>query len=127
MFDCLLGNVTRRVFYCGSVCAAENSDGVCGTDDPSSPRIIEDVGVDHRRLDVLVAEQLLNSADVVAGHQQMSGEGMPHGVAADPLVDPGVANGLFDRAVDHGVVEMVSADDPGLGIGAAGCGTTLMV
>jgi hypothetical protein len=32
------------------------------------------VGVDHRRLDVLVAEELLDSANVVASHKQMGGE-----------------------------------------------------
>jgi len=41
-------------------------------------------------------------------------------MAADSLVDPGIADGLFDRSVNHRVVEMVSANDSGSGIGPAG-------
>ena len=38
---------------------------------------IQDVGVDHRRAHVLVAEQLLHRADVVAVFEQMGGERVP--------------------------------------------------
>jgi hypothetical protein len=44
---------------------------------------VEDVGVDHGGGDVAVAEELLDGADVVAGFQQVGGEGMAEGVAAD--------------------------------------------
>jgi len=36
----------------------------------------EDVSVDHGRANVFVAEQLLNHADVVAGLEQVGGEGV---------------------------------------------------
>ena len=45
---------------------------------------VEDVGVDHRRADVPVTEQLLDSADVVALFQEVSGERMAEGVARTP-------------------------------------------
>jgi len=41
---------------------------------------VEDVGIDHRGADVLVAEQLLDGADVVALLQQVGGEGVPQPV-----------------------------------------------
>jgi hypothetical protein len=80
------------------------------------------VGVDHRRLDVFVSEEFLDGSDVVPGHQEMGREGVAECVAADSLGDSCIADGLFDRSVDHGVVEMMAADGVGSGIGAAGTG-----
>jgi len=37
---------------------------------------VQDMGVDHRRLDTAVAQQLLHRSDVVAGDQQVSREGV---------------------------------------------------
>lgn len=37
---------------------------------------VEDVGVDHRRLHVAVAEQFLDSTDIVTILQEVSGEGV---------------------------------------------------
>ena len=44
-------------------------EGVRGAGDAAAAGVAEDVGVDHGRLDVLVAEELLDGADVVAGDQ----------------------------------------------------------
>ena len=49
-------------------------EGVRRAGDASAAGVSQDVGVDHGRLDVLVAEELLNSADVVAGDQQVGGK-----------------------------------------------------
>lgn len=38
---------------------------------------IQDVGVDHRRRDVAMAEQLLDGANVIAGFQEVRREGVP--------------------------------------------------
>ena len=38
---------------------------------------IENVGVDHGGLELGVAEELLDGSDVVAGEEEMGGEGMP--------------------------------------------------
>jgi len=37
---------------------------------------VEDMGVDHRRRDILVPQQLLHGPDVVAGLQQVGCKGM---------------------------------------------------
>lgn len=62
---------------------------------PSS-RVSEDVGGDHGRLDVLVAEQVLDRLNVVTGHQEMGCEAVPEGVAADLLRDSGCSSGCVD-------------------------------
>src|SRR3990172_2689135 len=47
---------------------------------------VEDVEVDHRGLDVLVAEQLLHRADDVAVLELMDGEAVAQGVRRDALL-----------------------------------------
>ena len=42
---------------------------------------IENMGIDHGGFDVLVAEQLLNGADIVAVLEQVGCKGVPEGVA----------------------------------------------
>jgi len=54
----------------------------------TSATTIENVCVDHRRLHVVVPQQLLNRPDVAASHQQVRGEGMTQRMATGPLVDP---------------------------------------
>jgi hypothetical protein len=46
---------------------------------------IENVGVDHRRSDASVAEELLHRSDVVAVFEQVCGEGVPKSVAGGSL------------------------------------------
>ena len=58
---------------------------------------VEDVEVDHRGLDVLVAEQLLHCADVVAVLKQMGGEAVAQGVRRDALLDKRQAGSRTDR------------------------------
>ncbi len=41
----------------------------------AAAQVEEDVGVDHRRTDVFVAEQLLDGADVVGVLEEVGGEG----------------------------------------------------
>ena len=45
------------------------------------------MGVDHSSLDILMAEQFLDGADIVAVLEQVRGEGMPEGVRCDRLVN----------------------------------------
>lgn len=42
---------------------------------------VEDVGVDHRRPHVVVTQELLNGADVIANLQQVRGKGVSQRVA----------------------------------------------
>ena len=55
------------------------------------PEFLHDVGVDHRRLHIRVAEVLLDLADVDAIPQQVCGEAVPQGVHR---------HGLWMRAAD---------------------------
>ena len=59
--------------------------------------LFEDVGVNHGCFDILVAEQLLNRADIVAILQEMGGEAMAEGVAGDAFGEACGAGGAFDR------------------------------
>jgi len=51
----------------------------------TSTSLVQDVGVDHRRCHVLVAEELLNGSDVVSVLKKVSGEGMTKGMTGNSL------------------------------------------
>ncbi len=97
-------------------------NGVGWADDASATALVENVGVDHGRLDVFVTEEFLNSADVVSGHQEVRGERVSEGVAACSLCESCISCGLFDGFLDHRFVEVVASDGIGSGVGAAGTG-----
>ena len=46
---------------------------------------VEDMGIDHRCLDVAMAQEFLDRSNIVTAFEQVSGEGMPEGVASGPL------------------------------------------
>ena len=46
---------------------------------------VEDMGVDHRCLDVTMAQEFLDRSNIVAAFEQVSGEGMPESMAGGPL------------------------------------------
>ena len=66
--------------------------------------------VDHRGLDILVAEQFLNGPDIVSVLQQMRGKGMAKRMAACLLRNAGVAYGRLHDALDGRFMEMVTPD-----------------
>ena len=70
---------------------------------------LEDVSVDHGGGDVLVAEQLLHSADVAALFQQMRGEGVTQGVATRALGDSGSQKRAVDGPLDDGFMKVMPA------------------
>ena len=49
------------------------------------PAPVEDVGIDHRRADVGVAEELLDRADVVPAFEQVCGERVPERILTLPM------------------------------------------
>ena len=71
--------------------------------------LVEDVGVDHRGLEVTVAKQFLDGADVGAVFEQVCGEGVPEGVAGGALVD--------SRAEEAGAKPGARYDGSGVGRG----------
>jgi hypothetical protein len=72
------------------------------------------VGVDHRRGTIVVPEPWLNSADIGAALEQVSGEGMAKGVGADGLRQTSTADGHRDGVVDDAGVHVMAAGDTGM-------------
>jgi hypothetical protein len=70
--------------------------------------------VDHRRRNILVAEQFMNCPDVIARFQQMRGERMAKTVATDALDYSCLASRLLDRALKDRFVHVVPAFFAGL-------------
>ena len=56
--------------------------------------------IDHGRVHVPVAQQLLDGADVVAVLEQVGREGVPQGVRAGPLGDAGPPDRLLDGPLE---------------------------
>ncbi len=56
-----------------------------------------DMRINHRRFDILVAQQRLNGANVGARRQQMTGKTVPEGMRADVLVDLRLSSGSPER------------------------------
>lgn len=92
--------------FCGVVEGAADAEGAA----------VEDVGVDHGGGDVAVAEQLLDGADVVAGFEEVGGEGVAEGVAADALGELCGERCLADGTLNDGFVEVVTAALVGFGV-----------
>jgi len=72
----------------GGPCLAligQASQSVCRTGDAASAAV-QDVGVNHRRANVLVAQQFLHGAETSAIGQQVRGERMAERVAGDSSV-----------------------------------------
>ena len=93
----------------GRVSDRRASQGIEGAADGAAA-LVQDVGVDHRGLDALVTEQLLDGADVVAVLEQMGGEGMAQAVAAGGLVDAGGSAGAADGPLDGAGAQVEAVD-----------------
>jgi hypothetical protein len=88
--------------------------------------LVQNVGVDHGRADVGVAEQLLHGADVVAAFQQVGGEGMAQGVRRRRLVDARLLRRRLHRALHDlvaGEVHVLHPQAQALPSGASRCRT----
>ena len=70
---------------------------------------IAHVGVNHGRGDVLVSEQLLDRANIVAALQQMGRKAVAERVTAGRFTDPGITNRLFDGILQIFLPNVVSA------------------
>ena len=70
-----------RIGISSSVMASKSVDRAANSG--RSP--VEDMGVDHRRLDVAVAQEFLYGSNVIAPFEQVRCEGMPEGMAAIEL------------------------------------------
>jgi hypothetical protein len=70
------------------------------------PRVVR---VDHGRAHVLVAQQLLDGADVVAGFEQMGGERVPQRVTPCVLRDTRATDRLLHGALNDRGVHVMAA------------------
>src|SRR3990170_4201621 len=77
--------------------------------------LVEDVRVDHRGRDILVAEKLLDGADVITALQQMRGETVPQDMRRLPC-------GLRYGALHDLLVQVMAANDAVERIGRAAAG-----
>src|SRR5262249_17716567 len=77
---------------------------------------LEHVRVDHRGLEVAMAEQLLDGADVGSALQQMCRERVAERVAGDRLGEPCSARRLLHGALHRGLVKVVAEDLAGAAI-----------
>lgn len=77
------------------------------------------MGVDHGGLDVLVAEEFLHGADVVAFLQQLGGKGVAEGMGRYGFFDAGLFGGVVDGALQGRRVDVVAADNAGQRVGGA--------
>ena len=85
------------------------------------------MGIDHGGFHVFMAEQFLDSADIIAILEQVGGEGVAEGVGRDGLVDSCKLGGAFDSFLQAGFVEMVALFDAGNGIcGKGGSGECIL-
>ena len=70
--------------------------------------------VDHGRLHIAMAEELLNGSDVVPVLDQTGGEGVPERLAGRALGESGFAHCHLDRLLPKRFVEVVPAALAGL-------------
>ena len=77
---------------------------------------VENMGVDHGRLYVLVTEELLDSPDVMPSLKQVGGEGVAEGVRRDRLGEVCPPCGHPDGLLDALRVEVVPSDHAAAGI-----------
>lgn len=73
---------------------------------------LQDVSVDHRRPHVLMAEQLLNGADVVTGLEKVGGKGVAEGVTGDALEQANLLSGPANGALQGRGIEMMATFFP---------------
>lgn len=83
---------------------------------------VEYVGVDHRRLQLRVAEQFLDRADVVAVGEQVGGEAVTQTVEGRMLGDSGAVDGGLEGALDGTLVQVVPVLVAGLTSGEPAAG-----
>ena len=74
------------------------------------------MGINHRRFHVLVPEQFLHRADIVAVFQEVGGEAMAEGMATGRLVNARQLGRLSDGSLRAGLAEVMAAYNAGAGV-----------
>jgi len=76
----------------------------------------DEVGVGHSGFEVFVADEFLDGADVVAGFQEVDGEGVAEGGAGDGFGDAGQLGCFSDGSLGAAFAEVVAAGFAGAGV-----------
>ncbi len=72
------------------------------------------MGINHRRIDILMPKQLLNRPNIVTIFQQMSSEGMTKCMTPYPLDNVRFENSCFNGSLQKGLMDAISAFLSGL-------------
>src|SRR5208337_1698799 len=78
----------------------------------ASAAAVQDVRVDHGRTNVLVSQEFLDRANVVAGGQEVCGKGMPKRVACRAFRESRRGYSSCYRFLDQGFVDGMTALSP---------------
>ena len=82
----------------------------------SERAFVQNVGINHCRFHILVAEESLDSANIMTLLQEVGGEAMAESVRGDVLVDARHFGCISNRRADGAFVQMVAARDAGAGV-----------
>ncbi len=80
----------------------------------AAPSTVEQMRVNHGGANVLVSEQFLHRADVVAAGKQVRSEGMPKGVAGHVFGKARSSDGRSDRLLNQGSIDVMPPLTTGL-------------
>ena len=72
----------------------------------ASSSLVQDMGINHRRTDIAVAQELLYGPDIVSSLQQVSAKGVSQGMATRRFGDASPPNRLFDRPLKYRFMEV---------------------
>lgn len=81
----------------------------------TSRTFVEHVCIDHRGADIAMAEDFLDSADIVAIFEKMCGKGVTEGVAAGMLRYAGHQHRFMNGTLEHRSVDMEPSFLAGVG------------
>lgn len=82
----------------------------------SQSAALKHMSIDHGSFDVFMTQEFLDSANVIAVFEEMSGKGMAKSMRGDELVDFCGASGLFDSPLKVCLVQMVALLDAANGV-----------
>jgi hypothetical protein len=71
---------------------------------------MENMGIDHGCLDILMSKQFLHGTYVITILKQVRGKRMAKGVRGNGFIYPGPLGRFFDRALQYAFIKMVTAD-----------------
>src|SRR5437870_4501911 len=87
------------------------SESIGGAPDATAAGTVENVRINHGGLEILVAQKLLNRADIISVLDQVGREGVAERVAASGAAHTSIQDGLPDGPLDDRFVQVVAPLD----------------